>query len=182
MAVTEILGTDSLSSSRVTLNDNFLDLQDELLDLKALLDPQTNTLTGVDITANSLTITGSPGTTTLLATTASSLDVAGNTTLGGAVIKSGTQGTIGAGISGPLPTGPAHSTYFVDLTGPNSFGLSSGSDGQEIMLIATNAGTVDAASVANTASIAMDGPGSTLTLRFFVSDWYIVGSHKCTIT
>ena len=180
MAVTEILGTDSLSSSRVTLNDNFLDLQDELLDLKALLDPQTNTLTGVDITANSLTITGSPGTTTLLATTASSLDVAGNTTLGGAVIKSGTQGAIGAGITGPLPTGPAHSTYFIDLT--SQFGLSSGSDGQEIMLIATGNGTVDASSVANTASITMDGQGSTLTLRFFVSDWYIVGSHKCTIT
>jgi hypothetical protein len=181
MAVTEILGTDSLSSSRVTLNDNFLDLQDEIQDLKALLDPQTNTLTGVDITANSITISGAPGTATLMATTATALTVTGDTDLKGATIKSGAQGTIGAGIT-TMPTTLADSTYFVDLASAGTLGLNTASsDGTEITLIATTTGNVDATLVAAATSIAMDA-GNTLTLRFFVSDWYVIGSHGTIIT
>ena len=183
MAVTEILGTDSLSSSRVTINDNFLDVQDEIVDLKGLLNPATNQLTGVDITANSITISGSPGTATLLATTATSLDVTGNTKIDGAVIKAGVQGSFGSGIPS-MPTTLAHSTYFVDCANATAqtINLGSGADGQEIMMIATSVGAVDANAIAAATSVDFDGPGSTLTLRFFVSDWYIVGSHKCTIT
>tara|TARA_Y100000356_G_C11201260_1_gene257843 strand:+ start:158 stop:694 length:537 start_codon:yes stop_codon:yes gene_type:complete len=177
MAVTEILGTDSLSSSRVTINDNFLDVQDEIVDLKALLDPQTNTLSGVDITASSITISGSPGTATLLNTTATSLEVSGETDLQAGIIKSGVQ----TGVT-TLPATLAHSTYFVDLT--NQIALVNGQDGQEITLIAeSNApGTVDEASVANAAtSITMNSNGSTLTLRCFSNVWYVIGSHDTTI-
>ena len=184
MAVTEILGTDSLSSSRVTINDNFLDVQDEIVDLKGLLDPATNQLTDVDITAKSITISGSPGTATLLATTATSLDVTGNTKIDGAIIKAGVQGSIGSGGIPQMPTTLAHSTYFVDLANATAqtINLGSGADGQEIMMIATSIGAVDANAIAAITSVQMDEIGSTLTLRFFVNSWYVVGSHKCTIT
>ena len=99
MAVTEILGTDSLSSSRVTINDNFNSLQAEIVDLKALLDPTTNALTGVSANLLSLVVSGA---TALAAASATSFSNTGETSLGGSVIKSGSYQDI-ATSSATLP-------------------------------------------------------------------------------
>lgn len=179
MAVTEILGTDSLSSSRVTLNNNFLDLQDEIVDLKALLNPQTNTLSGVDITATSITISGSPGTSVLGDATATTLEVDAETNLKGAIRKTGTS-TSAANLTTTLPVTLADSTYFVDCA--NQLTLQPGQEGQEITLICGGAGAVQANLVGGATSINMDAVGSTLTIRYFDTTWYIIGSHACTIS
>ena len=42
--ITEILGTDSVSSSRPTINNNFELLNDELASVTALLNPTTSVL------------------------------------------------------------------------------------------------------------------------------------------
>tara|TARA_B100000900_G_C20600006_1_gene725074 strand:- start:1123 stop:1671 length:549 start_codon:yes stop_codon:yes gene_type:complete len=182
MAVTEILGTDSLSSSRVTLNNNFLDLQDEIIDLKHLLSPQSNLLSGVDVVANTLIVNG--GQTTLQNTTTDALDVNGNVDLKAAIMKSGVNNQAANPIA-QLPTTLLHSTYFIDCTNP--FILGPGSEGQEITLIVstinnTTLQVIDSTSVAGANSITPTTVGATLTLRFFDPDWYVIGSHKVTIT
>ena len=45
--ITEILGTDSLSSSRITINGNFSSLNNELADVTTLLDTTTSTITNL---------------------------------------------------------------------------------------------------------------------------------------
>ena len=92
MAVTEILGTDSLSSSRITINDNFLSLEDEIADLKGYLDPTAATLSGVTLSTTQLEVGGSA-----ISNTAATLGVAttinANIDMGAAVIYSGVSGS-----------------------------------------------------------------------------------------
>ena len=55
--ITEILGTDSVSSSRPTINSNFELLNDELASVIALLNPTTSVLSGLtSATTNALTV------------------------------------------------------------------------------------------------------------------------------
>ena len=55
--ITEILGTDSVSSSRPTINSNFELLNDELASVIALLNPTTAVLSGLtNVTTNALTV------------------------------------------------------------------------------------------------------------------------------
>ena len=55
--ITEILGTDSVSSSRPTINSNFELLNDELASVTALLNPVTGVLSGLtSATAQQLSI------------------------------------------------------------------------------------------------------------------------------
>jgi hypothetical protein len=176
MAVTEILGTDSLSSSRTTLNDNFNALQDEIVDIKALLDPTTNALTGVDANLLSLVVSGA---TALAALSSTSFNNTGESNLGGSVIKSGSYQDISTP-SATLPATLADYNYFVDCT--VALTLVAGSEGQEITLIAGVAGDVDATSVAAATNITLNSVGSTLSLRYLGSSWYVVGSHDVTIS
>jgi len=176
MAVIEILGTDSLSSSRVTINENFNSLQAEIVDLKALLDPTTNALTGVSANLLSLVVSGA---TTLAAASSTSFSNTGETSLGGSVIKSGSYQDI-ASPSATLPASLTEYNYFVDCT--STLSLVAGSEGQEITLIAGVAGNVDATLVAAATNIALNNVGSTLSLRYLGSSWYVVGSHDVTIS
>ena len=55
--ITEILGTDSVSSSRPTINSNFELLNDELASVIALLNPTTSVLSGLtSATTSALTV------------------------------------------------------------------------------------------------------------------------------
>lgn len=196
MAVTEILGTDSLSSSRVTLNNNFLDVQDEIQDLQALLDPSTNKLTVNEITTGNITINATMGSgiATLLETTTTSLEVDGETNLKQLIKKTGIEGSIGTPTTG-LPATLAHSTYFVDLGTTLSLSNVVATDGTEITLISatddagydplnpTTSATanIDVAGIKGPSSIAMYKKGSTLTLRYIDNFWYIIGSYGCVI-
>ena len=55
--ITEILGTDSVSSSRPIINSNFELLNDELASVTALLNPTTLTLSGLaSVSTSSLTV------------------------------------------------------------------------------------------------------------------------------
>lgn len=185
MAVTEILGTDSLSSSRVTLNNNFLDVQDEIQDLQALLNPSTNQLVVNEITTGNITINPAMGTgiTSLLETTTASLEVDGEINLKQLIKKTGIDGVAGTGGgSTTLPTTLAHSTYFVDCTNTLSLSNVVATDGTEITLICTNLGQVDTGTnlIAGASQIDME-ENSTLTLRYINSVWYIVSSFKCVI-
>jgi|TARA_B110000908_G_C10141831_1_gene397153 hypothetical protein len=182
--ITEILGTDSVSSSRPTINSNFELLNDELATITALLDPTTNTLTGLtNVSAASLslisggsaiaTITSSSATFYVDSTFSGALNAAGN------IIKSGTVGSMGTTTTILAPTSIAASAYFID----GNFTIPVGADGQEVTIIAKGAYTITAATGASLAatSISLDGLNSTVTLRCFSTIWYVIASHKATI-
>jgi hypothetical protein len=177
MAVTEILGTDSLSSSRITLNDNFTSLEDEITNLKGYLDPSALTLSGVTVSTSQLTV----GTSIINASSATvtvATTISANATLGASVIKSGIGGTSTSGLTS-LPASIADSTYFVDATSQIAL-ASSSVVGQEITLIAQVAGDIEATNIAGatTVTLALNG---TLTLRSDGTSWYIISSYGATI-
>ena len=185
--ITEILGTDSVSSSRPIINSNFELLNDELASVVALLNPVTNTLSGVtSATTEQLNVVDG---TTLLAVSTSGMQVGtaanftSTTTLGGKIIKSGVVGTAATPATNLAPSVLDKSTYFID----GAFSIPTGVDGQEVTLInaggsaiAVNANSGQGAALGAT-SIQLDGLNSTITLRCFSTVWYVISSHKVTV-
>ena len=185
--ITEILGTDSVSSSRPTINSNFELLNDELASVTALLNPTTQVLTGLSsATTNSLVVNdngnlfvvGSGG-----AICTTSLAANGTFTLGGKFVKSGSVGTPTTPATTLQPSTITASNYFIDA----DFTIPSAVDGVEVTLF--NVGNASAAVLAGSggvllgaSSIALDDNNSTVTLRCFGNKWYVISSHACTIS
>ena len=183
MAIISLIqGTDSLSASRITLNDNFTAINDELGLVTALLDPNTADITGINtVETTSLTVAaGASATfTSLLNTLASETDVDGMLNIKGGITYDSV--TIGAG-GMPDVLAFSDSTYMVDsATATLPITLNQAEEGQEITVIAVNgAVTVNASNVAGAASISIAEFG-TLTLRYVGSSWYVIGSFLSTI-
>lgn len=182
MAVTEILGTDSLSSSRITLNDNFVELQDKIDDINGFLSTSAATLTGVAITATQLTVQGG---TSLVNVTASDLVVTGGVDFQGTIIKSSVDGTIANGVTSLGPTYSKH-TYFVDGS-QGQISLPAGIHGQEIFLIADSATSnnntpvaFDPSTISGITTAELLATGAAVELRCVDSGngnlwWYVIG-------
>jgi|TARA_B110000914_G_scaffold213756_1_gene215949 hypothetical protein len=183
--ITEILGTDSVSSSRPTINSNFELLNDELASVTALLNPVTGVMTGLtSATAQQLSIVDG---STLFVVNTSGANVytaatfSSSINLGGSIIKSGVVGTATSATSNLAPSSLDKGTYFID----GNFVVPIGVDGQEVTFISVASASVSLA--ANTgaalqaASVALDAVNSTVTLRCFNTKWYVVASHKATI-
>lgn len=185
--ITEILGTDSVSSSRPVINSNFELLNDELGSVVALLNPTTGVLTGLTAaTTQGLNVVD--GSSLLTVNTAGAVFGTSATmqsiNLGGKLIKSGVVGSAATATTNLAPSTLDKSNYFIDGT----FSLPVGDDGQEATLInvANSAVTVQAntgqgAALAATA-ISLDGLNSTITLRCFNTVWYVIGSHNTTVS
>lgn len=187
--ITEILGTDSVSSSRPIINTNFELLNDELASVIALLNPTTQVLSGVsNITTEAITV--SQNNLNLLQINGNggviNTDFTFNNAIamGGKVIKSGAVGTNVAPTATLSPTTIEASTYFVDA----DFTLPSGDDGQEVTVIVASTASAAVAiltgagvTLGGATSISLDGANSTVTLRCFSDKWYVVSSHVATI-
>jgi hypothetical protein len=183
--ITEILGTDSVSSSRPTINSNFELLNDELASVTALLNPVTGVLSGLtSATAQQLSIVD--GTTLFVvntngATVATAATFSSSINLGGSIIKSGVVGSATNAATNDAPSVLDKGTYFIDT----NFVVPVGVDGQEVTFISVasaslSLGANTGASLQAT-SITLDAVNSTVTLRSFDAKWYVVASHKATI-
>lgn len=189
--ITEILGTDSVSSSRLTINSNFSVINDEIADITALIDPTTNTITGIEsISAESLTLSTIVGqvatqiasidSTTADFNVASNFNEAAN--LKKSVQLSGKLGSGGSG-NGSQSTTPSFatiSTFFADV----SFTLPVGLDGQVVTIISTNSGisvSGGPSAAIGATSITLTAVNSSVTLKFFTDTWYIIGSYNASI-
>lgn len=191
--ITEILGTDSISSSRPTINSNFTALNDEIADITALIDPVTSTITGIDsISAQQLTLSTVVNnlSTQILQvdSTTATFNVASNfvaaATFQKAVIKSGKLGAPGSG-SGSGSGSPDFSTISTFFANAATVQLPTGIDGQEVIIMSTNSSAVSVVSGAGTlgaVSLVLDNVNSSATLKYFSSTntWYIIGSHDIT--
>lgn len=184
--ITEILGTDSVSSSRPIINSNFELLNDELASVTALLNPATSSLNlQGGISASSLNV--AIGNTNILrvdnlgAIFNIAATFASSAKFGGTLIKSGVIGTAAVPTTQVTPTSITAITYFVDT----NFTLPDAVDGQEVTII--NVSTASQSVTALTldklgaGSIALTGKNSTVTLRCFANIWYVIASHKTTI-
>jgi hypothetical protein len=178
MAVIEILGTDSLSSSRITLNDNFVELQDRVDDISTYLDTTAATITGVAlITATQLSVSGG---STLVNVTASDITLSGSADFQGTVFKTAVEGSMASGVTSFATTFSSH-TYFVQDTG-TPITLPAGQHGQEIMLIADTGGNVilDPSTISGINTAELPNTGDAVELRAIDSGngnvwWYCVG-------
>jgi hypothetical protein len=180
--ITNIQGTDSLSASRVTLNDNFTAINDELVTVTAKLDPVTGNLTGIAAAeATSVLVDGGLAAefktagNTLTAATA----VDGEITFNDAVIYDKEIITT----SMPAALGFDSNTYMID-SGATPITLNAAEEGQQITLIANDAAGVQFAVVGNIAGVSTSidiQQYGTLTLRYIGASWYILGSFNVTI-
>jgi hypothetical protein len=184
--ITEILGTDSVSSSRPVINMNFELLNDEIASITSFLDPTTGILSGlISLSTQSLNI--SAGATQFLNVDSTGatfdVDVTCNAALviDGKLVKSGTVGSTASATTNNAPTSIEAATYFID----SNFTIPAGQEGQEVTMI--NVGSTSNAIIAaagaslGATSIALDGLNSTITLRCFNNKWFIMASNAATI-
>ena len=80
ITTTEILGTDSISGSRIVINDNFAILRDEINSIEAYLDPDAGTIDGLN-SLSTLELFVGPAGSYNLELTGTSFDVNINTDL-----------------------------------------------------------------------------------------------------
>ena len=152
ISVTEILGTDSIASSRIVINNNFNVVTNEINQIENYLDPSSGILDGLSsLTTNALTV-GSTGSYLSVSSTAftmtSDVTVNGNMDVVGHVytnniyattISEDTMGASSADI-GTISSAPAKSIYRVgnsasSPTGSFTLNLWAGEIGQEITFV-----------------------------------------------
>jgi len=170
-----ILGTDSISSSRLHLNNNFDSINTELTGLSTYLNTAAQNLT---LTGNVSAYDG---------TFSNNLNVTATSTLSGALNVSGAV-SLAAGIQqGVSPTASVlpttngtftYHTYLMTNSG-QSLTLMDGLQGQEIMIC--NDGTVAAititqsgSNIAGYTSFNWSTAYQHVTLRYINSFWYII--------
>ena len=150
--ITEILGTDSVSSSRPVINTNFELLNDELATITSFLDPTTGILSGL------LSLTSQAATISAGGTSIANIDINGATfdvdatfnnalIVDGKLVKSGAVGSATAATTNNAPTSIEATTYFVGA----NFTIPAGDEGQEVTLISLASASVSIQAAAGAA-------------------------------
>ena len=176
-----IKGTDSISSSRLNINDNFDNLNTELSSIAVFF----------GITAGNLTLAGIVQAANIIATSAitagTTLTVTGASTLNGDLITGGKVRYSIASVASDLPTATNfnNSIYQVTISDNTSIVLHNGDEGQEIVVkaIGTSAKnltlTPDSSNMHGVAGggiilVTGDDTKDTVVLRYFASKWHIM--------
>lgn len=181
--ITEILGTDSVSTSRPIINTNFELLNDELASIMAYLDPTTGILSGViNVTTQELTLSGIASINSTGATFDVDATFNGATIMDGKIVKSSVVGSPASATTNNAPTSIAAANYFINA----NFTIPAGDEGQEVTLFNVGSGSISIIAAAGVSlaatSIVLDDANSSVTLRCFNNTWYVVGSHIATIS
>lgn len=209
ISVTEILGTDSLSGSRLVLNDNFNILTSEINAMEVYFNPTAGTITNLnDLKTQSLRVGLS---TILLDVNASTFDILTNVNMtgnlnlnGGGLVRNDVDpqtlnNTFAGGSPIAVGTSTAVPPYTIERVG-NSTGttvniqLNDGTIGQEIFFVYSEAqtGVISIAGAVNPlvlpggTKIELNAQGETVHLLCVDDgtgngDWYLVGGTGYTI-
>lgn len=176
--IKNILGTDSISASRIVINDNFEALNVDLNALQSLLNTTNETLTiGGLATVNSLDVSS-----VLTANTSNGIKCLVSTEFSNEVKLKAVKHNVSAAVT-TLPNANSfeYSIYLVN-SGSGALiteALHNGDEGQEIMLVANGGSdgftiTPDAANINEvTTSIPLDG-NDFVFLRFVNGLWHVI--------
>ena len=181
ISVTEILGTDSLSGSRLVINDNFNVLASEINAMEVYFAPTAGTITNLNNLSTEALRVGLS--TILLDINASTFDIltnvkmSGNLNLnGGGLFRNDTNPTplndttaggsaITVGTSTAIPPYSINRCGNTDITTALSIQLYQGAIGQEIFFMCTEgSGDVNIASPSGLNYIVTTGATNTITL------------------
>lgn len=183
-SITTILGTDSVSSSRIVINNNFNALNSELADIASLLNTTTQTLSltgevkGGTLKVNNGTIdTFKVTTTELIANVESTFNQK-------AFFNKGLVASIEDGVL-TLPTGSYDAaTYILDAPQFSApIILSAAENGQEIVLIPSGGDIAfDVTNFAGATSIdVLDGGSITLRYSTITDLFYVISAMNSTV-
>ena len=184
-SITTILGTDSVSSSRIVINTNFASLNNELADISnaLIIDNGTLTLGGL-ITGGTLKINN--GTDTFKVNESDievNLPIEFNDDI---IINKGIVYSVVTGVLSLPSTGNpyTYSTYLLDSNGfPGTISLSAADPGQEITLISQGGSvTLSNTNIAGPSENVVILQNGSITLRYISGNFYIVSAVRCTIT
>jgi hypothetical protein len=184
--ITEILGTDSLSSSRITINGNFSSLNNELADISTILDTTTSTIAGLSSVSSETITIQNGGTQILNANTNAfqifvSADFDKEVSLGGRLIKNGVNGTavapINTGSNALNPSTAEYTTYIIN----DDANLPAGLQGQEITIVNEAVASIAITGNLGATTLTLDSTNANVTLRFIGSKWYVISYVGATI-
>ena len=203
ISVTEILATDSISGSRIVLNDNFNVLATEINAMEVYFSPSAGTILNLSqLTTNTLTVGTSSAKLTVGASTIS-IDAATscseNFTFNGRILRANQASTSVTTTTslGSTSSYPTNDLYRVSNSGSGSYTITlfEGIKGQTITFVyeTSDTGAVDFAAGTNTSligvsTLTLDGEGQTVTLMAVTDsagtgqDWYVVGGQGYTLT
>ena len=188
-SITTILGTDSVSSSRIVINNNFAALNTELADIANLLNTtsQTLTLTGL-ITGGTLKVNNGTLDTFKVNNADAVVNVPITFNQDVTIVKGLMHSVYYNATTLPAANAYDYTTYVLDATAPafaSPVSLNAADQGQEITLIA-NGGPIDIdnTNIAGvTATVQISDMGS-LTLRYIddLSFFFVVSATNATVT
>ena len=211
ISVTEILGTDSLSGSRIVINDNFNILASEINSMETYFSPSAGTITNLqNLQTEALRVGLS---TVKLDINASTFDIIANVNVEGGDVNLNGGGLTRNNIDpqtlddvfasgAPITVGtstaiPPYTVERVDNggTGPVTIQLNHGKIGQEIFFMYSGTGGGDVDIVAAIDGLVLPG-GNTITMNqqgqsvhllciddgTGNGDWYIAGGTGYTIS
>lgn len=188
-SITTILGTDSVSSSRIVLNNNFAALNTELSSIGALFNTstQTITLTGL-ITGGTLKVNNATIDTFKVNTATIEVNLPATFSqdliIGNALIHSVSNTPASPATTLPAANAYIYSTYVLaaaSLTGTKT--LAAADAGQEITLISIGGSiTLSNTNIVGPAQNVVILQNGSITLRYIGGNFYIVSSNRCTIT
>lgn len=190
--ITQILGTDSLSSSRIILNDNFSSLNTGLSSIEALLDTgnQNLTLTG-KVISGELEINNG-GSIKFAVTPTQIINNVESKYTADLLLQKGISYQAGSSPTSLITTQPAvnqydESTYFVDAATITSMSLFAAQEGREVTFIPVG-GDMDlevnganapiagySAAVGGIITVLED---RAITLRYYGSSWYVISNNS----
>lgn len=185
-SITTILGTDSVSSSRIVLNNNFAALNDELADIANVLNTTTQvlTLTGL-ITGGTLKIKNTSNVETFKVNESDAVVNVPITFNQDVVLGNKLKHSVAGGLVYAIPAANEYefTTYQLDaseLAGVNT--LPAADHGQEITILADGSGIIiDNSNLFGVGTDVVMGNGGTLTLRYNenLPGFMIISSYNC---
>lgn len=211
ITVTEILGTDSLSGSRLVINDNFNVLTSEINAMELYFNPIAGTINNLnDVKTQTLRVGLN---TVLLDISANSFNILTDININGNISLNGSglyrndvnpqtinDAFVGPSMTTQIGTSTAVPPYTIERVGNSASGtltiqLNDGQIGQELFFVYADAttgvveitGAVDPLILSGGTKISLDGKGKTVHLLCIDNgtgngDWFIVGGNGYIIS
>jgi hypothetical protein len=188
-SITTILGTDSVSSSRIVINNNFASLNNELADISVALNADNGTLTlGGLISGGTLKISSNGGDLFRVNETNVKVNLPiefdNNVIIKRGIIQQVQSIKLSVASLPSAGTPYNSSTYLLDASDfSNVISLSAAEEGQEITLIPVEESIIlDNTNIFGPTQNVIILQNGSITLRYISGDFYIVSAVNCTIT